>query len=142
VQTTARGTLEIILNDGMTENRWDSDPGMLKPGQRQHVVIVVDGGPKIISFIIDGVLCDGGEFRMFGWGRFSPLLRYLHSYASKWVTAPGTSTQSSDSVQHDVDESQLREAVEIGAAVSRLRVYNRILRTSEAVAHFKAGAEA
>jgi hypothetical protein len=142
VQTTGRGTLEIILNDGMTENRWDSDPGMLKPGQRQHVVIVVDGGPKIITFIIDGVLCDGGDFRMFGWGRFSPLLRYVHSYASKWVTAPGTSTQSSDSVQHDVDESQLREAVEIGAAVSRLRVYNRILRTSEAVAHFKAGAEA
>lgn len=114
-----------------------------EPGQRQHVVIVVDGGPKIITFIIDGVLCDGGDFRMFGWGRFSPLLRYLHSYASKWVTAPGTSTQSSDSVQHDVDESQLRESVGIDAeSVSLLRVYDRILRTSEAVAHFKAGAEA
>jgi hypothetical protein len=38
-------------------------------------VITVDGGPKIITFVVDGTLCDGGEQRQFGWGRFSPDLR-------------------------------------------------------------------
>jgi hypothetical protein len=138
VQTTGRGTLEIIVNDGMTENRWDCDPGMLMAARDQHVVIVADGGPKIITFIVDGVLCDGGDFRMFGWGRFNPLLRYAHSHVGNWVTAPGTSTESHDSVRPTQDDTN--EAVEIASgSVHVLRVYNRALRTSEAIANFKAG---
>ncbi|MBK8021510.1 MAG: hypothetical protein IPK19_08785 [Chloroflexi bacterium] len=138
VQTTPVGTLEIILNDGMTESRWDCDPGMLTAGMLHHVTIVVDGGPKIITFIVDGVLCDGGEVRMFGWGRFNALLRYVHSRVGKWVTAPGTSTDSSDSVVPTQDQS-MEEAAIAPAVVRRLRVYSRALRTSEVISHFKAG---
>ena len=31
-------------------------------------------GPNVISFVVDGVLCDGGAFSTYGWGRFTPEL--------------------------------------------------------------------
>ncbi|MFN9458556.1 MAG: hypothetical protein ACK6D7_14435, partial [Acidobacteriota bacterium] len=45
--TSAGAAFELILNDGRTESRWASDPGTVKPGQAQHVAVVVDGGPKV-----------------------------------------------------------------------------------------------
>lgn len=117
LQTTARGTLEIVLNDGRTENRWDSDPGLLEEGRRHHVAVIVDGGPKIITFVVDGALCDGGTFRPFGWGRFSPHLRH----------ANGAKT--------------LRIGPSLKGEIQVLRLYNRYLRTSEAVGNGRAGCE-
>lgn len=111
LQTTARGTVEIVLNDGRTENRWDCDPSLLTPGRRHHLVAIVDGGPKLVLFVVDGVLCDGGEFRQFGWGRFSPNLRH----------ANGTGK------------------ARIGGMVRSLRLYGRALRVSEAIANSRAG---
>ncbi|MBI2301974.1 MAG: exo-alpha-sialidase, partial [Armatimonadetes bacterium] len=73
--TTPEEAVAIVLNDGRTECRWRCDRGLLRAGEWHHVVATVDGGPKIITFVVDGVLCDGGEERQFGWGRFSPLLR-------------------------------------------------------------------
>jgi hypothetical protein len=80
-------------------------------GKPQHVVITVDGGPKIITFVVNGLLCDGGDDRQFGWGRFSPNLR----------TPTGATT------------------LKIGSALQSLRIYNRALRTSEAIGNFRAG---
>ena len=115
VQTTTRGTLEIALNDGRTENRWDCDPGALEEGKLHHVAVIVDGGPKVISFVVDGKLCDGGAHRQFGWGRFSPNLRH----------ANGART--------------LRIGRVLMGEIKALRVYGRHLRTSEAVGNFRAG---
>jgi hypothetical protein len=114
LQTVAGDTLELTLNDGQTENRWRADRDVLSPGQVHHVVAIVDGGPKIIAFVIDGRLCDGGTERPYGWGRFSPLLYHVNG-------AP-----------------QLRIAPGQPGAVRVLRVYGRALRISEAVASFKA----
>jgi hypothetical protein len=111
LQTTSRGTVEVVLNDGRTESRWDCDPGLLSPGRRHHLVAIVDGGPKLILFVVDGVLCDGGEFRQFGWGRFSPNLRH----------ANGTGK------------------AKIGGMVRALRLYGRALRVSEAIANARGG---
>ena len=111
ISTTDAGAVRITLNDGRTECTWDSDQGCIQPGKLQHVVITVDGGPKIITFVVDGVLCDGGDERQFGWGRFSPNLR-----------APNGA-----------------KTMKINPAVSSLRIYNRALRTSEAVGNFQAG---
>jgi hypothetical protein len=61
--------------------------------------------------VVNGVLCDGGDARQFGWGRFSPTLR-----------TPRGATQ-----------------LKMGAAVRALRVYGRALRTSEAVGNWRAG---
>ncbi len=110
--TAVGDAFELILNDGRSESRWASDPGTIRPGTTQHVAVVVDGGPKVITFITDGVLNDGGEARQFGWGRFSPTIR---------------SAQGSPDLLIN------------NQAVKRLRIYDRILRTSEALAAFRAG---
>ena len=115
LQTTTRGTLEITLNDGRTENRWDCDPAMLQAGKQQHVVVNVDGGPKIITFIVNGILNDGGEYRQFGWGRYNPRLRGVSG------------------------DKTLRIAPSMQGAVMSLKVYARYLRTSEAIASYRAG---
>jgi hypothetical protein len=111
VATVEAGTLRVTLNDGRQESSWDCDSATLQAGKRHHVVITVDGGPKIITFVVDGMLCDGGDQRQFGWGRYSPTLR-----------APIGSP-----------------ILKIATAVRSLRLYNRALRTSEAVGNFRAG---
>ncbi|MBN1351436.1 exo-alpha-sialidase [candidate division KSB1 bacterium] len=115
LRTTTRQRIEIVLNDGRTENRWDCDPGMLELNRLHHIVVTVDGGPKIISFIVDGKLCDGGRFRQFGWGRFSPHLRDVNG------------------------DKFLRTGCAFDGTIMRLRIYNRNLSTSEAIGNFKAG---
>lgn len=111
VTTTARGTLGIVLNDGRCVSSWDTDTDVIHAQRTHHVVIVVDGGPKIITFVVDGVLCDGGNQRQFGWGRFNPHLRTPRGFP----------------------------VLRIGKGVKSLRVYNRALLTGEAVANFRAG---
>jgi hypothetical protein len=83
----------------------------LSAGKTHHVAVVVDGGPRIISYVVDGRFCDGGEFRQFGWGRFSPNLRGANG----------------------------AQRLRIGAGVKALRVYTRALMTSEVVGNFRAG---
>jgi hypothetical protein len=115
LRTTENRAVEIVLNDGTTENRWSSDPGTIVSGKPRHIVAIVDGGPKIVTFVIDGKLCDGGEARPFGWGRFSPHIESANG-------AP-----------------ELRIGARLDGEILRLRMYNRYLRTSEAAAAFRAG---
>lgn len=118
ITTTDRSTLQLIVNDGHTKAAWDSDPGThpgtLRVGEWQHVTVIVDGGPRIITWIVDGVLNDGGAVREFGWGRFPAELRDVN----------GASRVKLGSVLYG----------ELGG----FRVYNRYLRTSEAVGNFRA----
>jgi hypothetical protein len=109
LQTVAGGAVEIVLNDGRSESRWACDPGLLQAGQRHHVVAIVDGGPKIISFVVDGRLCDGGASRQFGWGRFNPHFR-----------GPG-------------GDATLRIGGGVQGEIESLRIYRRAIRTSEAI---------
>lgn len=111
LRLAANGQLEIALNDGRTDNRWLSDPGMLGLGALHHVSVIIDGGPKIVSFVIDGKFCDGGDTRQFGWGRFNPNFR----------SANGGQT------------------VRIGAGVEAVNIYGRALRTAEAIENYRAG---
>jgi hypothetical protein len=101
--------IHFTLSDGRYGGFWDSDLGLLSPGKTHHVVITVDGGPRIITYVIDGVLCDGGDTRQFGWGRFP-----------RELSLPKTPSQ-----------------FHLTPALSMLRLYNRPLRTSEAVANFR-----
>lgn len=108
-------TVRISLNDGNEDCSWDCDRGLLRTNIWHHVVVTVDGGPKIITFVVDGMLCDGGEYRQFGWGRFS---RNLGNVAGS---------------------SQIKIMPFFDGQMKLVRVYNRYLRTSEAVGNFKAG---
>lgn len=65
----------LTLSDGQTTSLHESDRGLLIPGNVHAVSIIVDGGPKIVSFVIDETFCDGGSQKQFGWSRFSPHLK-------------------------------------------------------------------
>ena len=110
VSSAEDGALRVALHDGRTEAAWSSDSGLLQAGKHHHAVIIIDGGPKIITFVVDGMLCDGSDRRQFGWGRFSSYLR----------TPDGSATLT------------------IAPEVQSFRLYNRALRTSEAVGNFRA----
>jgi len=108
--TTRRRSVLLSLSDGGQTVRWESDPGLLRDGQRHHVVAIVDSGPRIVLFVVDGQLCDGGTARQYGWLRYgSPLGD---------VTGRGR--------------------FRVASQVRLLRLYSRYLRVSEAVAHFHA----
>ncbi|MHB8865445.1 MAG: LamG-like jellyroll fold domain-containing protein [Pirellulaceae bacterium] len=111
LRTREKGRLQLTLHDGRQEVSWASDGGVIESGVLRHVVVIVDGGPKIITFVVDGILLDGGDERQFGWGRFSPTLRAPHG-------AP---------------------MLRVAPSVRSLRLYQRALRTSEAVGNFRAG---
>jgi hypothetical protein len=119
ITTSDHFTYTLTLHDGKNEASWDSDPGVhagtLRAGYWQHVAFVVDGGPKIITVIVDGVLNDGGPVRNYGWGRFPA----------------------------DMDDVNGNETASIAPAIfgqlKQLRIYDRYLRTSEAVGNFRAG---
>jgi hypothetical protein len=111
LRTIEQGAVRIELSDGQAKTAWDSDKGWLEAGRRHHIVAIVDAGPKIITFVVDGQLCDGGADRQFGWGRYLEPLRDVSGSA----------------------ELRVATSVEI------VRVYGRYLRTSEAVAGFHAG---
>lgn len=108
-----RSALRLALHDGRLESSWESDPGTgpgtLKVGAWQHVVVIVDGGPKIITFVVDGILNDGGALREYGWGRFPHELGDVNG----------------------VSHAQL--APKLLGRLRAFRIYDRALRTSEAV---------
>ena len=116
VTTTDRKTVRLTLDDGrIAPHSWDCDAGLLKPGRRHHLTFIVNGGPRIITVLVDGRLCDGGEDRQFGWSFFHP---------------------STGDVSGD---KKLRIASKLSGKLHALRIYNRPLRTSEAVGIYNAG---
>lgn len=115
LSTTGLGTVQIELGDGVTKARGDCDPGALRAGKLHHVAAIVDAGPGIISFVVDGLLCDGGQARRFGWHRYT------------------------GSLGDTVGTGRLRIAPSLQGELKRVRLYGRYLRTSEAVANFRAG---
>lgn len=120
--TSDRFTLKLTLNDGQREASWDTDPGTgpgtLKVNAWQHVVFIVDGGPGIITCAVDGVLNDGGAVRQFGWGRFARELGDVNGSPTGKI------------------------APKLYGEVRSLRLYNRYLRTSEAIANYRADSSA
>ncbi len=110
LQTTENRGVEWTMNDGRSQMSWASDPGLIEAGKTHHVSVIVDGGPRLILFVVDGVLNDGGEHRQFGWGRFSPDFR---------------SANGADEIALD------------DSAVSLLRIYGRYLTVSEAIGNYR-----
>ena len=115
-------SIGIQLNDGeLRENKlkgqtFYSDPGTLEAGQRHHVVFIVDGAAKIVSVIVDGVLSDGDlDLSPYGWGRLYPHLGELNG-----------------SPVCDLN-------LGFDGKIHHIRLYNRYLTSSEAIANYRAG---
>jgi len=111
LSTAENGAVGIELFDGRTKAAWKCDAGFITAGKEHHVAAIVDAGPKIITFVVDGRFCDGGPAQQYGWGRYEGEL--------------GDVTGSGE--------------VYVAPAVGKMRLYRRYLRTSEAIGNFHAG---
>ena len=119
------GVVRLEMSDRNHVSCWDCDAGLLVPGQPHSIAFIIDGGPKTISVVVDGVLCDGGEQRDFGWGHFTPY----------------TVQQGSGPYKRLLNESgEIRLGPSLRGQLLGLRVYDRYLLTSEAVANHRADA--
>ena len=89
---------------------------MLVAGKLHHAAFTVDGRANVATMVVDGILCDGGRERIQGWWRLNPFLGDINGEGCGMVGEG------------------------LRGRVLRLRVYDRYLRTSEAIANYGAGA--
>lgn len=76
LRTLPEGRLEFTMSDGRTENRSVSER-VFAAGKTHQVSVIIDGGPKLILWVVDGKLLDGGEEKQFGWSRYNPNLQSI-----------------------------------------------------------------
>jgi len=114
VQTTAHPAVQLVLSDGQKTNAWRCDAGLLTPHRAHQIGIVVDAGPRLITFVVDGLVCDGGPERQYGWGRFDPQLGDVNG-APRAKVAPS-----------------------LRGRLLKLRVYDRYLRHAELIGNYHA----
>lgn len=121
IATTSRRNLSLTLTGSDTSFVWESDPGVhagtLKAEVLQHVGIVIDGRAKIVSFVIDGYLNDGGPLRQFGWGRLPKELVNING---------GMDVKVAPKLYYD-------------GVIRSLRIYDRPLLISELVGNYRSG---
>jgi hypothetical protein len=115
VSTAQNGSIEIKISDGAANAFWASDENVIQTGKLNHAAIIIDGGPKIISFVVNGIFCDGGSQRQFGWGRYSPNLKKIHG------------------------SDKIRIAPDFAGRIKSVKIYERALMTNEAVSNYRNG---
>jgi hypothetical protein len=106
--------IRLTMNDGLSESCWSSEPGVLRQDHLHHISVIIDSGPKIITALVDGKFCDGGDDRQFGWGRFSSELRHING------------------------SEELVVGKDVDGCITTLRIYNRALMSTEAVGNYRA----
>ncbi len=112
---TPHGSVQVALSDGTHASSWDCDPVLLTTNRAHHLGIVVDGGPRIITFVVDDQVCDGGSARQHGWSRVPLELADVNG---------AKAVEFAPSLQGDL---------------LSLRIYQRCLRHSELIANCHAG---
>ena len=96
----------LRLHDGTTSASIPLVGASLADAGEARLTVTVDGAAKIITFVLNGRLVDGGDAGQYGWHRLPPELRLL---------SEGMSAR-------------------LHPTVKALRLYDRPLRTSQAVA--------
>lgn len=111
IDLTPGRTLRFRAGEGPSAWSFESDPIPEAHGQPIRATLIVDGPPRIGTWVVDGRLCDGGEARPQGWSRIPAGLGQL-------------------------PES---ESFTTGEGLKRLRVLGRPLRHAEAIAWQRSG---
>lgn len=109
ISVSSHRTLEISLYDKKQIFSWDTDPGVVKIDQNQHVVFVIDNFARLITTVVNGILCDGGRYRTQGWKRLG------------------------QGIGNVLGDSYIR-IPSFNGSIKQMRVYNRYLTTSEVIA--------
>lgn len=138
VVTNDAGAVEVVLCDGQSESRCSCNPDLIGCDRPNHIIINIDTGPRIISFVIDGRFDDGGRYRQFGWGRISPALTSVNGEEQ-----PMDLSDPHLYLRVDADECRNMARITPGfdGQLQMLRVYNHCLLTSEAIGNYRAVAE-
>ncbi|MCK5811420.1 MAG: exo-alpha-sialidase [Clostridiales bacterium] len=98
--------IEFTMSDGMYTNLHICNEKVQDIGNN-HIAIIVDGGPKIISSILNGKFNDG-KVRQYGFSRFSPYFTNCNG----------------------------KTFINLGKSVKKMRIYDRALLTCEVVGNF------
>ncbi len=132
--TGRRHTLELEISDGQRKARWGADPFTVGPDKNHHVSFIVDGGPKVIAAVVNGVLCDGGESdeRKFGYGRFVQSV-YPSREPKDYIVKEEMGNVSGG------QQISVLPKIEKDTVLDSLRVYNRPIMITEAISNHRAG---
>ncbi len=106
--------MQIVLNNGPISSQWFTCGQVFEKDKLNHVVIIVDGGPKLILYVVNGQLLTGDENRQFGWGRLHPDLE-------------------------NVTGVDLAIAPSFHGRIESLRIYSCALTVSQAISNYHAG---
>ncbi len=107
VRTTGYRQIELVISNGEHTSSWSTDPGLLDVVNQHHITAIIDNGPNIIMWVVNGLLHDGAKSRQYGWGRYDKSLGKIYG-----------------SPRLKIALRKLRS----------LKLYNRALRVSEAIA--------
>lgn len=118
LQTGEYGSVEIIIKDGENIEKWNSDPGLINAYGEHSVAVSVDNGPQIIQFVVDGTVCNGRDFRQYGWTRYKSNLENI--IFNKIIVG-------------DLLRGQIRSQ----GHLTNLRIYNRPLMNTEIIGNHK-----
>jgi hypothetical protein len=118
VQTGEYGSVEIVIKDGEKVEKWNSDRGLINTYGEHCVAVSVDNGPKIIQFVIDGIVCNGRDFRQYGWTRF---LSDIENISFKQLKVG------------ELLQGQIRGT----GRLTSLRIYNRPLMNTEIIGNHR-----
>jgi len=116
MQNVTDDAVTINLGDATTSTTttWTSDDQCrIASRPHNHVSFIVDGSSRFLGIVVNGVLNDGGSERLQGWTK-------LGAIAS-------------------VDA---KDECSVSPSVTLLRVYQRALRTSEAIGNWRSGVKA
>jgi hypothetical protein len=111
VETFGYRQIKVDLSNGEKSYTWTSDAGWLDIIRSHQVSIIIDNGPNMISFVVDGKLCDGGLSRQYGWTRFDPYMGVIRVARNLNINT---------------------------AIVKKMRLYDRPIRVSEAISMHRA----
>lgn len=118
LRTSESGSVEIRMSDGLHTDSWNSDPGLIHAFGEHCVSVIVDTGPKIIQFVVDGTVCNGRDFRQYGWSRF---MTNMDDFGF-------------DNIEiRELERGQIRPE----GRLTNLRIYNRPLMNTELIGNHR-----
>ena len=118
LRTEEYGSIKIVIKDGLNVTTWNSDPGLINAYGEHCIAVTVDNESKIIQFVVDGTVCNGRDFRQYGWTHFK------------------SNIENIDFKQIEIGELAIGQIRPQGKLMN-LRIYNRPLMNTELIGNHR-----
>jgi len=110
--------LQLLLSDGFVKSKHATD-GLVWDGESHVVTFTVDSGPRLLTCLVDGRLCDGGVHAPEGFHQIDAKMSAIGGADMRLLPNPTT---------------RRPHAGRFGGEFINFLIYNRPLLTSEAIA--------